>query len=62
MDTGPGIPEGFDVYEHGGVWFWQSRTVRGHAGEEHTRDAAVLRAWDDKHTEDDARRLAELER
>lgn len=62
METEIGVPEGFDVYEHAGVWFWQSRAVRGHAGEEHVREAAVLRAWDDKRAEDDARRLAGLER
>lgn len=45
-------PEGFDVYQYGRVWYWQSRSVRGHAGEATTHIEALRRAWEDKRTEE----------
>lgn len=47
-------PDGFQVYQHRGFWYWQSRTVPNHWGATYTEAEAIRRAWEDKRAEQEA--------
>lgn len=47
-------PDEFEVYQHNGFWYWQSRTVLSHAGAVGSEAEAIRRAWEDKRAEQEA--------